>query len=126
MGFLLGERAYNAGAGRRSAATAGGRAPGAAMEQLAPQAVGVASGPRAPRRGAGGAHAGGVGPVAGGEVLIAVADVEDLQRRVGEGFAPGAPGAGNEGTIEAWLAHRRGPLGTRRRDPSAVTVAPRP
>src|SRR5215475_9916190 len=119
MCVLLGSHCTTGGPGGRSAAPA-------AVEQLAPETVGVAAGLGAARgvvlRGDGGV----VEAVAARKVLVAVADVEELKGGIGERLAPGTPGAGDGGAIESLLAHRRGPRGTRRRDPSVATLAPSP
>ena len=75
------------------------------MEQLAPQAVGVAAGFGA----AGEVALRGYGVVietaTAGQVLIAVSEVEDLESRIGERLTAGAPGAADKGTIGKLLAH---------------------
>ena len=96
------------------------------MEKLAPEAVGVAAGFGAAGEIVLRRHADVIETAAGGRVLIAVPEVEDLEGRIGQRLTAGAPGAGNKGTIGKLLAHRRGSRGTRRRGSSAVTLAPLP
>src|SRR5437773_2579957 len=100
--------------GSRSAGAGAVYARGTAVEQLAPETVGVASGFGAAGEVAVGSHGDVVEAATDGQVLIAVAEVEDLESRVGQRLTAGTPGAGNKGTIGKLLAQRRGPCGTRR------------
>lgn len=97
-----------------------------AVEQPAPKTIGVAA-----RFGAAGEvaiqrHAAVSRAVAAGRVLIAITYIEDLEGRIGKRLTAGTPRAGNDRTIGKVLAHDRDPHGTRRRCPSAVSLAATP
>ena len=97
-----------------------------AVEQSAPKTIGVAA-----RFGTAGevaiqGHAAVVRAVAAWRVLLAITYIEDLEGRIGKRLTAGAPRAGNDRTIGKVLAHDRDPHGTRRRCPSAVSLAAPP
>ena len=75
------------------------------MQELAPETVGVAAGFGAAGEITLRRHGLVVEATAGGQVLVAVPEVEDLEGRIGKRLTAGAPGAGNEGTIGKLLAH---------------------
>jgi hypothetical protein len=75
------------------------------MEQLAPEAVGVAAGFGAAGEVALRGHGLVVEAATAGQVLIAVSEVEDLESRIGKRLTAGAPGPGNKGAIGKLLAH---------------------
>src|SRR5262249_34648515 len=112
------------GTRRRSvAALAGDRPESAAVEELAPEPVGVATGFGAAGQVALGGHDLIVRSLATGGVLLAVAEVENLQSRVGKRLTAGTPSTGDDGTIGQVLAHDRGQDETRRRRPSDFSLA---
>ena len=93
------------------------------MKELAPEPVGVATGLGAAGQMALGGHDLVVRSLATGGVLIAVAEVENLQSRVGKRLTAGTPGTGDDGTIGQGLAHDRGQDETRRRRSSDFSLA---
>jgi len=75
------------------------------MEQLTPEAVGVAAGFGAAGEVALRGHGVVIEAAAAGQVLIAVSEVEDLESGIGERLTARAPGASNKRTIGKLLAH---------------------
>ena len=93
------------------------------MEELAPEPVGVATRLGAAGQVALGGHDLVVRSLATGGVLLAVAEVENLQGRVGKRLTAGTPGTGDDGTIGQVLAHDRGQDETRKRRSSDFSLA---
>jgi hypothetical protein len=92
------------------------------MEELAPKAIGVAAGFGATGEMGVRGHVLVVASVASGRVLIAVAHVEDFESRIGKRLTAGTPGTSDDRTIGQVLGHDSGSFGTRRRNPSAITL----